>query len=140
MRWPSNPFEGKTINRRAGCGKPARPVRREGRPKPIGLPYPYLIDALHRVLWLMDNSPRKLAGFLNEAGPDRERLRVLAQALAGAALSGKSGQDADKLVGTTPAEKAALGKLLANWRSLIDSAVESKADRADEKRGQSRMF
>ena len=33
---------GNTINRRAGCGKPARPVRREGRPKSIGLPCPYL--------------------------------------------------------------------------------------------------
>ena len=30
-----------TLNRRAGCGKYARPVRREGRPNSIGLPYPY---------------------------------------------------------------------------------------------------
>ncbi len=36
-----NPHEGKTINRRAGCGKTARPVRREERPKPIGRSYPY---------------------------------------------------------------------------------------------------
>ena len=41
MPRPVNPHGGKTINRRAGCGKSARPVRREGRPKPIGLPYPY---------------------------------------------------------------------------------------------------
>ena len=38
---PVNPHGGKTINRRAGCGKSARPVRREGRPNSIGLPYPY---------------------------------------------------------------------------------------------------
>lgn len=82
-----------------------------------------LIDVLHRVLWLMENSPRKLAEFLDEARPDRERLRVLAQALAGAALSGKSEADAAKLVTTTTAEQTALGKLLANWRSLIEEGV-----------------
>jgi len=41
MVWKVNPLEGKTINRRAGCGKTASPVRREGGPKPIGPPYPY---------------------------------------------------------------------------------------------------
>jgi putative DNA methylase len=104
-----------------------------------GKPVP-LIDALHRVLWLMENSPRKLAEFLNEASPDRERLRVLAQALAGAALSGKTEADAEKLVGTTAAEKTALAKLLANWRSVIDNVVESREDRADRKSGQKRLF
>jgi hypothetical protein len=38
---PVNPHEGKTINRRAGCGRTACPVRRGGSPNPIGLPYPY---------------------------------------------------------------------------------------------------
>src|SRR5216684_5104546 len=32
---------GETINWRAGCGKSARPVRREGGPNSIGPPYPY---------------------------------------------------------------------------------------------------
>ena len=41
MSWSVNPLGGKTINRRAGCGKSASPVRREGRPNSIGLPYPY---------------------------------------------------------------------------------------------------
>ena len=41
MAWKVNPLEGKTINRRAGCGKTASPVRREGGPKTIGSPYPY---------------------------------------------------------------------------------------------------
>jgi len=41
MAWPVNPLGGNTIDRRAGCGKTARPVRREGGPKPIGPPYPY---------------------------------------------------------------------------------------------------
>ena len=41
MIWKVNPLEGKTINWRAGCGKTASPVRREGEPNPIGSPYPY---------------------------------------------------------------------------------------------------
>jgi len=93
-----------------------------GLPGENGQPAP-LIDALHRILWLMDNSPRKLGEFLDEARPDRERLRALAQALAGAALSGKSEEEAAKLVSTTAAEQAALGKLLANWRSLVESRL-----------------
>lgn len=82
-----------------------------------------VIDTLHRLLWLMENSPRKLNEFLDDARPDRERLRVLAQALAGAALSGKSEEESAKLVTTTAAEQAALGKLLANWRSLVESRL-----------------
>jgi putative DNA methylase len=93
-----------------------------GLPDEDGRPAP-LIDVLHRVLWLLENSPRKLAEFLNAASPDRERLRVLAQALAGAALSGKREEDAERLVSTTPAEQAALAKLLANWRALIESRL-----------------
>ncbi len=95
---------------------------RLGLPNEDGQPAP-LIDALHRILWLMENSPRKLNEFLDEARPDRERLRVLAQALAGAALSGKSEADAAKLVSTTTAEQTALAKLLANWRSLIEEGA-----------------
>ena len=37
-----NPLDGSTINWKAGCGRSARPVWREGRPNSIGLPYPYL--------------------------------------------------------------------------------------------------
>jgi len=109
-----------------------------GLPGDDGLPAP-LVDVLHRVLWLMDNSPRKLRDFLIEIDPDRERLRVLAQALAGAALSGKSEEDAEKLIGTTPAERTALNKLLANWRSVVEGAVISAEERADRKRGQQRF-
>ena len=109
-----------------------------GLPGDDGQPVP-LIDVLHRVLWLMENSPRKLREFLNEASPDRERLRILAQALAGAALSGKSEEDAERLVGTTPAERASLGKLLANWRSVVEDAVVSEGERSDRKRGQQRL-
>ena len=37
----ASPLVGKTIDWRAGCGRSARPVRREGGSKPIGSPYPY---------------------------------------------------------------------------------------------------
>src|SRR5207245_3455778 len=47
MPWPVNPLEGpngQTISRRAGCGKSARPVRREGELNTISSPYPYQIS------------------------------------------------------------------------------------------------
>ena len=39
--WTVSPLRGKTTDRRAGCGRSARPVRREGATKPIDAPYPY---------------------------------------------------------------------------------------------------
>jgi putative DNA methylase len=87
-----------------------------------GMPAP-LIDVLHRVLWLMENEPRTLGKFLEETRPDRERLRLVAQALAGAGLKGKSEEATKAVVATTTAEQAALGKLLANWRTLIESSA-----------------
>lgn len=109
-----------------------------GLPSDDGQPAP-LIDVLHRALWLLEHSPRKLSEFLIEADPDRERLRLLAQALVGAALSGKTEEDASKLIGTTPAERSALGKLLANWKAVIENAVVSPAERSDKKAGQKRL-
>lgn len=87
----------------------------------------------------MENRPRKLAEFLGESQSDCERLRILAQALAGAALSGKSTEDAEKLVSTTAAEQTALNKLLANWRSLVENAMVTKEERVDRKVGQQRL-
>jgi putative DNA methylase len=81
-----------------------------------------LIDILHRILWLMENEPRRLNGYLEQAIPDRERLRQVAQALAGPALKG--GETDGELINTTSAEASALGKLLSNWRTLIDARLE----------------
>jgi len=89
-----------------------------GQPREDGKPAA-LIDTLHRVLWLIENEPRKLNRFLDEARPDRERLRLLAQTLAGTALEG-SGSEGAPAVTTTAAEAAALKKLAANWRALIE--------------------
>jgi hypothetical protein len=41
MRKRVNPLGGKTTDWRAGCGRTACPVRREGEPKPIDSSYPY---------------------------------------------------------------------------------------------------
>ena len=82
-----------------------------------------LIDALHRILWLIENEPRNLNRFLDEARPDRERLRLLAQVLAGTALAGRKAGGPDHLVSTTAREQAALQKLIANWNSLIDQRL-----------------
>jgi putative DNA methylase len=93
-----------------------------GLPEDGGAPAP-LIDALHRILWLVENQPRALNKFLDEARPDRERLRLVAQALAGTALTGKRDNGSDHTVVTTAAEQAALKKLVANWRALIDQRL-----------------
>jgi len=93
-----------------------------GLPEDGGAPAP-LIDALHRILWLVENQPRNLNRFLDEARPDRERLRLVAQALAGTALAGKKDDNPEHAVTTSPAEQAALKKLVANWRALIDQRL-----------------
>lgn len=85
----------------------------DGKPAP-------LIDALHRLLWLMANQPRSVADFLRDARPNREQLRLLAQALAGPALRG------DHLADISPTgELSTLAKLTANWRSVVEDAAEA---------------
>ena len=45
----SSPQGGKTTNWRAGCGKSASPVRREGRRKPMRCSYPYRMAVVVRL-------------------------------------------------------------------------------------------
>ncbi len=99
-----------------------------GLPSGSGASAP-LVDVLHRILWLVEHEPRSLTKFLDEARPDRERLRLIAQALVGAGLKGKSQEETAILVTTTASEQAALGKLLANWRSLIEAPAMPLYDR-----------
>jgi putative DNA methylase len=94
-----------------------------------------LIDALHRTLWLMERRPAQLGKFLREAEPNREQMRLVAQALAGPALKG--GELADV---SPSAELSALGKLTANWKSVIEDNVFSAEEQADRKRGQKKLF
>jgi putative DNA methylase len=104
-----------------------------GLPSDNGATAP-LIDILHRILYLMENRPAKLAEYLHDARPNQEHLRLVAQALAGAGLKGKSEEDMKSLITTTATEQAALAKLMANWRSLIEGTIG-----ATDKEGQARM-
>jgi putative DNA methylase len=94
-----------------------------------------LIDALHRTLWLMEQRPLKLAEYLREAEPNRDQMRLVAQALAGPALKG--GEMADI---SPTGEMAALAKLTSNWRSVIENKAVPHAEKADRKRGQGKLF
>jgi putative DNA methylase len=105
-----------------------------GMPNDDGQPVP-LIDALQRTLWLMEHRPRQLGEFLRETQPNREQMRLVAQALAGPALKGGELGDI-----SPTGELAALAKLTANWRSVIEDNVFSPSEQADRKRGQQRMF
>jgi putative DNA methylase len=97
---------------------------KDGQPSPI-------IDALHRLLWLMENRPAELPSFLREAQPNREQMRLVAQALAGPGLKG------GELTDVSPsAEQAALAKLTANWRSVVEDAVTTTAERETKRTGQ----
>jgi putative DNA methylase len=94
-----------------------------------------LIDALHRVLWLMEKRPALLAEFLADARPSREQLRLVAQVLAGPALKGS------ELSGASPtAESSALGKLTANWQSLIEHAALTPGQKEQRKTGQQQLI
>jgi hypothetical protein len=91
-----------------------------GLPLADGSPAP-LIDVLHRVLWLMENRVVELGEFLDQAQPDFDRVRVVAQALAGHALAGNGEGGGKALVAARGAEAAALRKLTTNWRTLIET-------------------
>jgi putative DNA methylase len=105
-----------------------------GQPTDEGQAAP-LVDVLHRVLWLMEHRPRELVTFLRETEPNREQLRLVAQALAGPALKG--GEMADV---SPTAEMAALAKLTSNWRSVIEDNATTVEERADQRRGQKKLF
>jgi putative DNA methylase len=94
-----------------------------------------LIDVLHRVLWLMENQPRDIGKFLIEAGPNRDQMRLVVQALTGPALKGGELSDV-----SPTGELAVLAKLGSNWRSVIDDAVSSAREREDRRVGQRDIF
>jgi putative DNA methylase len=80
-----------------------------------------LIDVLHRLLWLVEHQPMSIPSYLDEARPDVERLRIVAQTLAGQTLSGNGEGGGRSLIAARGAEAAALRKLTTNWRALIES-------------------
>ena len=94
-----------------------------------------LVDMLHRTLWLMEKQPMELGAFLSEAQPNREQLRLVAQALGGPALKGGEMDDI-----SPTAELSALGKLTANWQSLIENAALTTGEREEKKVGQKQLI
>ena len=83
----------------------------------------------------MENRPTKLAEFLREAEPNREQMRLVAQALAGPALKGGEMGDI-----SPTGEMAALAKLATNWRSVVEDNVADRDPASRKKRGQRTMF
>jgi len=79
----------------------------------FGLTEPPLIDVLHRLLWLVESHTPMVPDFLSQAVPDAERLRLVAQVLAGSGLQGG-------LRLTTEGETSALQKLVSNWETLVE--------------------
>ena len=73
---------------------------------------------LHRLLWLADHKPSDIPIFLNLAQPDATQLRLVAQSLAGRALTPEPGQE----ITTAPRtkEQAAIDTLLASWKRLVE--------------------
>jgi len=94
-----------------------------------------LVDTLHRALWLMEKRPTELAGFLAEAQPNREQLRLVAQALAGPALKGGELGDI-----SPTAELSALGKITANWQSVVEDAVLTTGEKEVRRKGQKQLL
>jgi putative DNA methylase len=76
---------------------------------------------LHRLLWLVENRPALIPAYLDQARPDVERLRLVAQTLAGQALAGNGEGGGKSLVAARGAEASALRKLTTNWRTLVDA-------------------
>ncbi len=103
-------FEERGSDDKLGLGEDGKPVS--------------LVDIIHRLLWLLDNRPTKVQEFLEAARPSREQLRLVTQALCTPVLSGPGA------LGATPtAELAALARLNANWRSVVESdAFAQKID------------
>jgi putative DNA methylase len=107
---------------------------RLGLPTEDGQPAP-LVDVLHRTLWLMEHQPREIGKFLTEAGPNRDQMRLVVQALTGPALKGGELSDVSPTV-----ELAVLSKLAANWCSVVDDAITSAREREDRRVGQRDIF
>ena len=101
-----------------------------GQPAEDGTSAP-AVDVMHRLLWLLEHKPLKIPEFLNEAKPNVEQLRLIAQAIGGPALSGGELSE----VSSTD-EQSALGKLLDIWNAVM----VGKATVEDRRIGQDRLF
>ena len=79
---------------------------------------PPLIDVLHRLLYLLDERPADVQRYLEIANPNHEQLRLVTQALSAPVLGRAEASDA-----ASTAERGALSRLNANWRSIVEGAA-----------------
>lgn len=79
----------------------------------FGMPEAPLVDVLHRLLWLLENRRAQAMEFVDQVMPNTEKLRLVAQILAGSGLQGG-------LKLTTDTEHNALQKLLGNWDTVFE--------------------
>ncbi len=102
--------------------------RARGGAEKLGLPdngnMPPLIDVLHRLLWLNEQQPSKVAQFLGDAHPDTDRLRMVAEALGGKGLSSEPAPGTMQDERTE--EQKAIGRLLPAWRRVVEEPVKGK--------------
>jgi len=78
---------------------------------------PSLIDILHRLLWLSEHKPGDIGTYLTLSQPDSSQLRLVAQSLAGRALTPNI---AEQETFTRSPEQQAIDTLLASWKRTIE--------------------
>ena len=88
---------------------------------------PSLIDILHRMLWLAEHNPSDISSFLNLAQPDATQLRLVAQALAGRALTPNAGDSEGGMQRTR--EQSAIDTFLASWKRLVEDNLFTTQNR-----------
>jgi putative DNA methylase len=86
---------------------------------------PTAIDMLHRLLWLTEHKPQDIPEYLSIAQPDANQLRLVAQSLAGRALTPETGQES--LNPNRTVEQQAIDTLLASWKRAIEDNLFTKS-------------
>lgn len=85
---------------------------------------PALIDILHRLLWLSEHKPADIGEYIALAQPDSGQLLLVAQALAGRALTGNlelsNGDKTEPTNSLRMKEQQAIDTLLASWKRTIE--------------------
>ena len=93
------------------------------KPQAIGQ-NPALIDILHRLLWLSEHKPADIGEYIALAQPDSGQLLLVAQALAGRALTGNlelsNGDKTEPTNSSRMKEQQAIDTLLASWKRTIE--------------------
>lgn len=116
---------------KAGKKFRVRDFAERGHDKALGLGRQApLVDVLHRLLWLLKERPGEVGDFLDAADPNTERLRRVAEALGVRGFKGTQDTAATH-------EQAALARLNANWRAIVEGAaytreIEARATGTEE--------